>query len=53
MFYSQYQYGFTMPSPFSPENPDGSQGDSFDETDNTRSDEIKDYGSVTVGENGH
>ena len=53
MFYSQYQYGFTMPSPFSPENPDGSQGDSSDETEDTRSDEIKDYGSVTVGENGH
>lgn len=53
MFYSQYQYGFTIPSPFSPENPDGSQGDSSDETEDTRSDEIKDYGSVTVGENGH
>ncbi len=52
MFYSQYQYGFTMPSPFSPQNPDPSQADNSDETADAVSDEIKDYGSVTVGENG-
>ncbi len=53
MFYSQYQYGFTMPSPFSPQNPDPSQADNTDETADAVPDEIKDYGSVTVGENGH
>ncbi len=53
MLFSQNPYGFTLPSPFSTDNPDLSEINENDVSQTENNDEIKDYGSVTVGENGH
>lgn len=53
MLFSQNLYGFTLPSPFSTNNPDLSETNDNDDSQTENNDEIKDYGSVTVGEKGH
>lgn len=53
MLFSQNPYGFTLPSPFSTDNPDLPEINENDVSQTENNDEIKDYGSVTVGENGH
>lgn len=53
MLFSQNPYGFTLPSPFSTDNPDSDESNEHDDSQSQSDDEIKDYGSVTVGENGH
>lgn len=52
MFFSSDPYSFTVPSPFSHDTPEIS-AESGDTDESAESDSVRDYGSVTVGENGH